>query len=121
MENSGTWNASPSSAKSSKNLLLKCLTNDLYWVSLLCEHLLTSRLEIQMEFKFVLRRVIAGIITLPVVLLGYFLLYAFLDVFVSTAPVGSWQQPVANFPAISFAWVVAWAVLPLLWRLAEKD
>jgi hypothetical protein len=114
MEKQDTW--------SIKKTFAKCLTNVSCLVSFSCE-LIDShlRLEIQMEFKFVLRRVIAGIITLPVALLGYFLLYAFLDVFVSTAPVGSWQEPVANFPAISFAWIVGWAVLPLLFRLADKD
>lgn len=73
-----------------------------------------------MEFKFVLRRAIASVITLPVPLLAYFLLYAFVDVFISTAPVGSWQQPVANFPIISFVWIVGWIFLPLILRWTDK-
>jgi ABC-type Fe3+ transport system permease subunit len=71
-----------------------------------------------MEFKFIVRRFFAGLLTLPLALAGYFVAYALL-VMLGSGAVGSWRDPVANFPAISFAWIVVWMFLPAIWRWVE--
>jgi hypothetical protein len=73
-----------------------------------------------MEFKFIVRRFFVGLLTLPVALAGYFATYALL-VMLGTSPVGSWRDAVANFPAISFAWVAVWVFLPIIWRWVDAD
>jgi hypothetical protein len=70
--------------------------------------------------KFVVRRFFAGLLTLPFALAGYFVLYALL-VMLGTGPVGSWRDAVANFPALSFAWLVVWLFLPTIWRWIDAD
>jgi ABC-type Fe3+ transport system permease subunit len=73
-----------------------------------------------MKTKFVVRRFFAGLLTLPVALAGYFVAYALL-VMLGTGPVGSWRDPVANFPIISIVWMLFWVFLPVVWRFAESE
>lgn len=70
--------------------------------------------------KFYVRRFFAGLLTLPIALAGYFVLYALL-VMLGTGPVGSWRDAVANFPALSFTWVILWLFLPQIWRWIDAD
>ena len=73
-----------------------------------------------MKLKFVVRRFFAGLLTLPVALAGYFVAYALL-VMLGTGPVGSWRDPVANFPIISIVWMLFWVFLPIIWRFAKAE
>ena len=70
--------------------------------------------------KFIVRRFFAGLLTLPVALAGYFLAYALL-VMLGTGPVGSWRDPVANFPTIAFVWMLVWLFLPIIWRWVDSE
>ncbi len=70
--------------------------------------------------KFYVRRFFAGLLTLPVALAGYFVLYALL-VMLGTGPVGSWRDAVANFPMLSFTWMILWLFLPQIWRWIDAD
>jgi hypothetical protein len=73
-----------------------------------------------MKLKFVVRRFFAGLLTLPVALAGYFVLYALL-VGLGTGPVGSWRDAVDNFPALSAVWMLVWIFLPTIWRWIDAD
>jgi hypothetical protein len=102
-----------------KTFLLKCLTKDCGLLSLSCE-LIDSRFRLEIEMKFYVRRFFAGLLTLPVALAGYFVLYALL-VMLGTGPVGSWRDAVANFPMLSFTWMILWLFLPQIWRWIDAD
>jgi hypothetical protein len=69
--------------------------------------------------KFYVRRFFAGLLTLPVALAGYFVLYALL-VMLGTGPVGSWRDAVANFPTLSAVWLLVWLFLPTIWRWVDS-
>jgi hypothetical protein len=119
---SSEWkNRGPGARRISKKTFAKCLTKDCRLLSLSCG-LIDSRfrLEIEMKLKFVVRRFFAGLLTLPVALAGYFVLYALL-VTLATGPVGSWRDAVANFPALSFAWMIVWLFLPIIWRWVDSE
>ena len=73
-----------------------------------------------MKIKFVVRRFFAGLLTLPFALAGYFVLWAML-VALGTGPVGSWREPVANFPLISVVWMLVWVFMPVIWRWADAE
>lgn len=67
--------------------------------------------------KYTLRRFIAGIITIPVALGTYFLLWAGLIAFGAE---GTFETFKGNLPLISVVWVLAWAFGPDVMRYLEK-
>jgi hypothetical protein len=116
----GEWkNRGPGARGISKKTFAKCLTKDCGLIPLCCE-LIDSRFRLEIEMKFYVRRFFAGLLTLPVALAGYFVLYALL-VMLGTGPVGSWRDAVANFPMLSFTWMILWLFLPQIWRWIDAD
>lgn len=67
--------------------------------------------------KYTVRRFIASIITIPVGLAAYFLLWAGLIAFGAE---GTMETFLGNLPLISVMWVIAWTFGPDFMRYLEK-
>jgi hypothetical protein len=67
--------------------------------------------------KYTLRRFIASVITTPIAIGLYFLLWA---VLIGYGAVGTFTQFQENLPLISLGWVLAWTFGPDLMRYMEK-
>ena len=67
--------------------------------------------------KYTIRRFIASIITIPIALTGYFLIWALL---IGYGAVGTFEQFKDNLPLISVAWVLAWTFGPDIERYIER-
>lgn len=67
--------------------------------------------------KFTFRRFIASVITVPIGIAAYFLLWVILIAYGADGTLSMFQS---NLPLISVAWVLAWTFGPDIARSLEK-
>lgn len=68
--------------------------------------------------KYTFRRFIASIITIPLAIAGYFLLWA---VLIAGGADGTFAAFQSNLPFISVAWVLGWTFGPDFMRYMERQ